>query len=126
MRSRRGFTLIEVMMSLAIFAAVVLGMASATGSFLHIVTVGDRRASALQLADSRLAQIQLDPNYTGLDTAYAKTENNFPTLTGYIRKTVILHVGGSGQSVDYKKITVTVTGPGLPSPVSRTVTLAAP
>lgn len=126
MRNKKGFTLIEVMMSLAVLTAVVLALPTAMGSFLHIVTVGDKRASALQLVDSRLDQIQLDPNYAAIDTAYGKTENAFPTLPGYVRKTVILHVGGSGQSVDYKKITVTVSGPGLPNPVSRTTTVAAP
>jgi hypothetical protein len=37
-----------------------------------------------------------------------------------------VHFGGVGQPNDYKKITVTVSGPGLLAPVARTVTVAAP
>ena len=49
-----------------------------------------------------------------------------PALPGFSRHTDIVHFGGVGQPNDYKKITVTVSGPGLLAPVSRTVTVAAP
>jgi prepilin-type N-terminal cleavage/methylation domain-containing protein len=126
MKNERGFTLIEVMMALAIITAVLLAMGTATASFVHEVAVGDRNTAALQLVDGRIEAIQMDPNYTGLDTAYAGTETDFPTLPGYTRTTTILVVGGAGQSVNYKKITVTVDGPGLDAPVARTITVGAP
>jgi type II secretion system protein I len=126
MRKERGFTLIEVMIALAIMSAVLLAMAAATASFIHIVSVEDRKTSALQLVDSRIETIQMDPNYAGLDTAYVGTESSFPTMPGYTRTTKLLHVGGSGQVVNYKKVTVTVDGPGLAQPVSRTITVGVP
>jgi len=126
MRKERGFTLIEVMMALVIIAIVLLAMVTATASFVHLVSVEDRKTSALQLVDGRLEAIQMDPNYAGLDTAYAGTEGSLPTMPGYTRATTILQFGGSGQTVNYKKVTVTVTGPGLPQPVSRTITVGVP
>ena len=126
MRSERGFTLVEVIIAMVIISTILLAMVGATSSLIHVVTVADRNASALQLVDSRIERIQMEPNYAALDTAYVGTETDFPTLTGFIRTTTIVRFGGSGQTTDYKKVTVTVTGPGVPAPVSRTITLAAP
>ena len=126
MKNERGFTLIEVMMALTIIAGVLLAMGAATASFVHEVAVGNRNAMALQLVDDRIETVQADPYYAGLDTAYAGTETDFPTLPGYTRTTTILAVGGAGQSVNYKKVTVTVAGPGLAQPVARTITVGAP
>lgn len=126
MKNERGFTLIEVMMALTIIAGVLLAMGAATASFVHEVAVGNRNAMALQLVDDRIETVQADPYYAGLDTAYAGTETDFPTLPGYTRTTTILALGGAGQSVNYKKVTVTVAGPGLADRVARTITVGAP
>ena len=126
MRSRRGFTLIEVLVAVVILGAVVMAIASALAKFMHVVATSDRDSAALELVEDRLQQVQMDPNYSGLDTAYAATETNFPTLVGYTRQTSVTHVGGSGQTNDYRLVMVTVNGPGLVSPIKRSVTIAAP
>lgn len=126
MRKENGFTLVEVIIAMLIMSTVLLAMVGTTASLIHVVSVADRNASALQLVDSRIERVQMDPNYAGLDSTYAGTESDFPTLPGYVRTTTIVQFGGSGQAVDYKKVTVTVTGPGLTDPVARTITMAAP
>ena len=126
MRTERGFTLIEIMIALVILTVVILGMATAAAQVVHVVTVTDRSTAAIQLADSRIEEIQLDPDYNGLDSTYAGTETDFPSLPGYTRQTQIVRVGGLGQATDHRKITVTVNGPGLTQPIKRTVTVAAP
>ena len=124
---RDGFTLIEVMMAIVILLGVVLGMANVTGRMMHTITTSDRAAAALELAADRLEQVRLDPNYDGLEATYKGTESNFPTLPGITRTTAITHTGGLGKSgPDYKRVTVTVDGPGLLAPISRTVTVGAP
>ena len=123
---RHGFTLIEVMMALVILAVVVLGTAQLTASMLHTVTTSGAQDAAVELAQSRVAQIQADPTYVGLEARYMGTENGFPTLPGFRRQTQILRIGGVGQPNDFKKVTVTVFGPGLLGPISRTATVAAP
>jgi prepilin-type N-terminal cleavage/methylation domain-containing protein len=126
MRQARGFTLVEVMMALVILMIVLLGFAVSSTRLLHTVTTSDLQESAIQLARSRLEMMQLQPNYAALDSLYVKTETNFPTLPGFTRSTTITRFGGSGQPVDYKRVTVTVNGPGLIAPVVRTTTVAAP
>ena len=126
MHSQRGFTLIEIMIALVILTFVILGLGTATATALRVVTLSDRATAAIQLADGRIEEIQMDPNYNGLDTLYAGTESSFPDLPGYTRETVIVRVGGLGQTQDYKTVTVKVNGPGLSDPISRTITVAAP
>jgi prepilin-type N-terminal cleavage/methylation domain-containing protein len=126
LRARRGFTLVEVMVALVILSVVLVGMASMTGSLLRNTTTSDRVAAAIQLAEHRIEQVQLEPSYARLDSLYAGVESNFPEFPGFTRTTTVVRYGGSGQPYDYRKVTVTVSGPGLPAPVSRTVTVAAP
>jgi prepilin-type N-terminal cleavage/methylation domain-containing protein len=124
--TRRGFTLIEVMIALVILGVVVLGTAQMTARMVHTVATSGQQDAATELAQSRIAKIQVDPNYPGLEGLYVATESSFPTLPGFTRTTAIVHDSGGAPPQDYKKITVTVTGPGLLVPVTRTVTVAAP
>lgn len=123
---RRGFTMVEIMIALVILGAVVLGMATSTGRFMRQVSESDLENAALQLAEDRIQLVVLDPNYDGLETAYAGTETDFPTLEGFTRETMVTHVGGRGRAVNHKRIMVTVNGPGLDRPLQRSATVAAP
>lgn len=126
MRGRGGFTLIEVILALSILLVVLMLLATSTGKAVHTAAASAAQETALELAMDRLEQIRADPRYDALDSAYAGTETAFPSLPGYTRVTSIVQVGGAGQPNDYKKITVTVSGPGVSPPLSRTVTVAAP
>lgn len=127
MRTARGFTLIEVMMALVILLVVLTGFAVSSSRLLHTVTTSDVQESAIQLAQSRLEEARLEPNYAVLDSLFGnKSETNFPTLPGITRLTTVTRFGGPGQSNDYKRITVTVSGRGLLVPVVRSTTVAAP
>lgn len=121
-----GFTLIEVMIALVILSVAILGMANLTASMVRTTAVGDVTAAAIQLAEDRIEEVRIEPAYTEIDSLYAGTESGFPTLPGFTRTTEVVHYGGPAQQFDYKKITVTVTGPGLLIPVVRSVTVAAP
>lgn len=126
MGRRHGFTLIEVMIALVLLSVVLLGLASATTQFLRVVTTSDRTSAAIQLASDRIAWAQLYPDYATLDSALTAVETGFPSLPGITRTTTVAHVGGPGQSTDFKRVTVTVAGRGLLAPLERTVTVAAP
>lgn len=126
MSSRRGFTLIEVILALTILLVVLMLLATSTGRTVHTAATASAQASAQELAMDRIESIRADPRYDALDTLYTGTETSFPTLPGYTRTTRIVHVGGLGQANDYKAITVSVTGPGLTAPVARSTTVAAP
>lgn len=113
-------------MALVILLGVILGVAQITARMVHTVVTSDQQLAAVQLTEDRLEQIRLDQDYPDLETTYDGTETSFPTLTGFSRTTTITHVGGTGQPEDYKMVTVTVSGPGILTPVSRSVTVGAP
>ncbi len=124
MNNKSGFTLIEVILALTILLVVMMMLANTTGKTVHTAATGANQEAGIQLAMDRVEQVRNDPFYAGLDTAYGKTETVFPTLSGFTRVTSIVRTT-SGNN-DYKKVTVTVTGPGLLTPIVRTVTVAAP
>lgn len=124
MRVRNGFTLIEVMIALTILMIVLVGMASVTTRSVHVTTVSDREEAAIQLVHDRLEFVRADPRYDGLDSLYGTTETTFATLPGFQRVTTVTRITTGNN--DYKRVTVTVTGPGLSKPVARTITVAQP
>jgi len=124
MNNERGFTLIEVVIALTLLLVVMVGLVTMTGKTTNTAALGDRQEAAVQLISDRIDQVRADPDYTGLDTTYGKTETNFPTLPGFQRVTLLVRTVAGSQ--DFKRVTVTVSGPGVNPAVSRTVTVAAP
>jgi prepilin-type N-terminal cleavage/methylation domain-containing protein len=124
MKTRDGFTLIELVISMSILLIVMLTLITLTGRTVHITAVSEREQAAIQLATDRTDEIRTNPDYGGLDTTYAGTETGFATLLGFSRTTTIVRTTAGGH--DYKKITVLVTGPGLTAGVRRTIVVAAP
>lgn len=124
MRKRPGFTLAEVVVALTILTIVMLALITMTGRTMRVSVLSDAEQAALQLATDRTDLVRSDPFYAKLDSIYETTESSFPSLPGYTRTTNVVHVLDSIR--DYKKITVTVSGPGLMTPITRTVTVAAP
>lgn len=124
MTTERGFTLIEVIVAIAILAGVTLTVGAATAKLVH--TTGDDRIAtqAAAAAEAQLALVQVWPEYATIDSAFAGTSTNTPQ-TGWTRVTAVVRTGGSGQANDYKKVTVTITAPGLTTPVTRSITIAA-
>lgn len=123
MKTRGGFTLVEITLALTILLVVLVTLVTLTGKTVHVTAVSDREQAMIQLATDRTDAVRADPDYFGLDTTYAKTETSFPTLPGFKRVTTVVRTTSNNH--DYKKITVTVTGPGM-SPIVRTVTVANP
>ncbi|HEY6061033.1 MAG TPA: prepilin-type N-terminal cleavage/methylation domain-containing protein [Gemmatimonadales bacterium] len=126
MNGQRGFTLIEVILALTILLVVMMMLARTTGQTVHTAATSTSQQAAIELAMDRVEQVRTNPNYDALEATYVATETGFPTLPGFTRVTRIVRTGGVGQPNDYKKVTVTVTGPGVAPAVSRSVTVAAP
>lgn len=124
--TRRGFTLIEVIIAITILMFIVVALAGSTGAFVRLTAQDEARAVASQLAQEQLQRVQMDPDYGGLDSTYVGTETALTGAPGFTRTTSITRVGGLNQATDHKRITVAVAGPGLTAPVSRTTTVAAP
>jgi prepilin-type N-terminal cleavage/methylation domain-containing protein len=124
--TRKGMTLIEVMMAVTILAIAALSIAGFMGRFARIVAVSDVKNTANELASQRLEEIKNAPRYSAIDTLYPGTVTLDSPYVGYKRQTLVTHTGGdSAATYDYKTVTVLVTNPRLGTPVKRTTIIAA-
>ena len=128
-RGSDGFTLAELLAAVTILAIGVLGLATGAGRMMTTAESSQRKATALQAADDRLAAIRMSPGYAALDSIYEGEEDAVPGIPGCTRTTDVGRVvsnGESGRILDYTRITVTVACQNLGTPVVRTLIVGAP
>jgi type II secretion system protein I len=122
--SAAGFTLVEVLIALAMLSVVLLAAAASTTKYLGVITRNRIRIQAAAVADAQIAKVRVSPAYDSLTVRFDSSRSNVP-FPGYTRSTRVLRTG-AGTSNDVTKIRVTVSGPQLSSPVVRYATMAAP
>jgi len=124
--TRKGMTLIEVMMAITILAIATLSIAGFMGKFARIVAVSDVKNTANELASQRLEEIKNAPRYSAIDTLYPGTLVLASPYASYTRQTLVTHTGGGNSDLyDYKTVTVLVSNSRLPVPIKRTTIIAA-
>ncbi len=124
-RREGGFTLIEVAIAISLLGIVVASLMAATARLTRSVTDDRVRTIATAAVDAQLALARSWPTYTTLSATYAGTTANTP-LPGLTRTTTIVRTGGTGLVNDYFRVTVSVAGTGLATPIARTISVAAP
>jgi prepilin-type N-terminal cleavage/methylation domain-containing protein len=126
MQARKGFSLIEVMVALAVLAVAMMGAQSLASTMIRTVTSANAQMTAGQLVDDRIDLIRTDPDFPNLAN-YAGTETTIPGWSTYTRTTQIVRTQATnnGRLLDYYTVTVTVNGTPLRVPVSRTVIIGA-
>jgi type II secretion system protein I len=122
--STRGFTLIEVMIALVILTSIVLSLGAGTTRYLSTITRSRIRIQAAAVADARIAEMRVNPDYATLTATFNGTVAGLP-FVGYNRVTQVVRTG-AGTNADRTRVKVTVTGPQLATPVIRYTTIAAP
>jgi len=127
MSRQNGFTLLEVIVALMLLTTTVMGMQLVTAQMLHRMTISQVQLSASELAEDRLDQIRLEPDYTRLPV-YAETESAITGFPNFTRKTTVVQQRDSTSRgiTDFRRITVEVRAPGLTMPVARTLVIGAP
>lgn len=126
MASRRGMTLVEVMISLTILATAMLSIAAFMGKFAHAAALSDVRNTANELASQRLEEVRAATRYSAIDSAFPGTVALATPFVGYTRQTIVTHTGGGASDLyDHKTVTVVVSNPRLTRPVRRTTIIAA-
>ncbi len=123
LRRRHGMTLIEVMIALVILTGALLGMGKFITSFSHSTSDGALSSVASDLVLDRIETIKGATTYSTLETTYNATEASITGFAGYTRVTQILRTLDATQ--DYKAVTVTVSNPGLSTPVKKSTIIAA-
>ncbi len=128
LRTRPGFTLVEVIVALGILTLALLGLALFVSRMAHSASDSRLLGTANELVINRIESIKAITNYASIDSC-AITESSIPgssTYKGFNRQTLVKHVGGGiADSVDYRIITVTVTNPVMSAPVKKTTAIAA-
>lgn len=126
---RNGYSLIEMIMSMLLLTVGILGMGTTAGRMTTAAQSATSRSEALQAVEDRLDLVTMDPRYADLDSIYSGIETGLPGLSGFVRTIVVSHIEQpvtGGGTIDYKEITVKVSGPGLEKGISRTAVVAAP
>jgi prepilin-type N-terminal cleavage/methylation domain-containing protein len=128
MRSRRAFSLIEVIVALLLLSTLVLGSQAYAVRMLHVTGESNLRMQAIQLAQDRIDLIRLDPQFDSLGIRYPATETSIQGHPTFTRTTIVEHTQttNSTGTLDFFTVTVQVTAPGLTGPVERTLTIATP
>ncbi|HXE57789.1 MAG TPA: prepilin-type N-terminal cleavage/methylation domain-containing protein [Gemmatimonadales bacterium] len=127
MRARRGFTLVELLISLVILTVVMTGLGRFVGSFLHGVGTSSARTVATAVAQEWLETIRADRDYPNLVPNYnGNVVTGFPGYPAMQRTTRAVRTTGTTPRRDYTTITVTVTEPNMGTPINMTIVVAAP
>jgi prepilin-type N-terminal cleavage/methylation domain-containing protein len=121
---REGFTLVEVMIAVIILGGIVLAMGASASKYLSVATRNRQRVQASAAAEAQIALVRVSPVYDSITVRFDSTKSNSPA-PGYTRVTSVVRTG-AGTTSDLTKVTVTITGPLLATPVKRSITIAAP
>jgi prepilin-type N-terminal cleavage/methylation domain-containing protein len=123
--SRRGMTLVEVLVALVLMAGVLLAMGRFSGALAHTTGTARVTATATQLVADRLEQVKSAPRYTAVESLYVATENAIGGYAGFSRQTIVKRIGGTAtDSIDYKIVTVQVNNTAQTKPIRKTTVIA--
>lgn len=127
MRRQKGFTLVELLVTVVILTVVATGFARFAGSFAR--TMGDStiKLVASGVATSRLELVRADPRYDRLNTLYGSGAGadtlGFPDYPRMRRRTQVVRDQSGGR--DRTTVTVRVTDPALRDTVAVTAVIAS-
>ena len=123
--TRRGFTLIEVMIAMVILSGVVLVMGMGTTKFSQSVTNSDVRSRAQSLADMQIGRARAWPTYSTL-AALGEARFN-PTANGLASATTVAVDSANGMNLTTITVRIRATQASLlATPIVRTISIAAP
>lgn len=122
--TRRGFTLIEVLVAITILSGVVLTMAMNTTKAGRNVTSSGTRSRAQALLDQQIARARIWPTYSTLNQLTAAKYN--VASNGLTPSTAIAIDSTSGKNLTTVTVTVSGSTNVLPVAMSRSIAIAAP
>jgi prepilin-type N-terminal cleavage/methylation domain-containing protein len=127
-RPRRGLTLAEVIVSLAILGGVLLALGMFSARLSQATSQARIRITAAQLASERIEQIKSAPRYSMIESVFVATEANLTSqdsIGRFTRRTWVTRVGGAlTDTIDYKIVTVQVSQANTPGTVRKTTVIA--
>lgn len=122
--TRRGFTLIEVLIAITILSGVVLTMAMNTTKSSRNVATSGTRSRAQALLDQQIARARIWPTYSTLNQLALAKYN--AASNGLTPTTVIAIDSTAGKNLTTVTVTVSGSASVLPTPMVRSIAIAAP
>jgi len=128
-RLRSGFTLIEVIIALAILGGSLLGMAAFVRNFTKATTDTTVRTLANDIVNARIEVVKGWRNYNTIVSTFGGTSSGADTswttsiYNGFRRRTYAVRDSVPGAR-DFVTVTVTVTGRGLTATAKTTTVIA--
>lgn len=124
-QARRGLTLVEVVVSLSILGAVLLGLGMFSVKLSQATSAARMRITGAQLAADRMESVKGAPRYSAIESLFVATEAIVLNNPGYARRTWVTRVGGLvTDTIDYKIVTVQVTNPQMSGSIRKTTVIA--
>jgi prepilin-type N-terminal cleavage/methylation domain-containing protein len=127
-RPRRGLSLVEVIVALAILGGVLLALAMFSARLAQATSSSRIRVTAQQMVSERLEQVKSAPRYTAIESMFVATEANVPSpdsVGKFTRRTWVTRVGGAlTDTIDYKIVTVQVSEANQRGNVRKTTVIA--
>jgi prepilin-type N-terminal cleavage/methylation domain-containing protein len=121
--TRRGMTLIEVMIALSIITTAMLGLGAFLPNFMHVSAQGTIQSAASDLAVTQVETIKAWPTYSTLQSTFAGTKTGLTNCLGCTMTTVITHT--TTALADYETVSVTITGSNVLPAVEKTTAIAS-
>lgn len=130
MRTRSGFTLMEVLLAVVILVIVATTTARFASEFSRAMTKSSVRVVASGVAADRLELIRADPRYPRLVSLYGSgtgaDTTGFPGYASMRRLTNVVRDQTGTPARDRTTVTVRVVDPSLKDTVAVTAVIASP
>lgn len=124
-RSRAGFTLIETIIALTILSGIVMAIGVGTSRLQRSIGDSNIRTRAFARADVQIGMARAWPTWATLETLAGASYNG--TRDGLVTTTTVTADTAGNRRIKRLSVTVTATQAGaLPTPVRRTIAIAAP
>jgi prepilin-type N-terminal cleavage/methylation domain-containing protein len=128
--SRRGFTVVEILVAVVILGVLAVGVARFSAGFATALTNSSVRVVAAGVALDRMQLIRADPDYVNLVSQYnagaGADTTGFPNFPRMHRLTYLVRDQSGSPARDRIMITVKVIDPGMPDTVAVTSVIASP
>lgn len=120
--ARQGFTLVEVLVALAIMSGALISMAAFIGRVQHTAGTNSLASMGSDLAAMHIEKVKEWTDYPTIEQ-FAVTETSIPTYPNFTRTTLVARTNTALG--DYKTITIVVTHPGMATPIRKSIIIAA-
>jgi prepilin-type N-terminal cleavage/methylation domain-containing protein len=124
-RPRRGMTLIEVVMAMAILVGVILVLGGFSFKFSRATGQAHLVITANEIAASRMDMVRQQQTYDAVALLAQTDSVVYKDFTTFNMRTDVSRVGNATSTQDYRYVTVTVTHPSMTKVISKTTAIAA-